>query len=173
MSWLQTVEMIRILKNNSWSKIQLAICWSGSSHLHLRRQKSNSNYNVTQFIDLLFCVCHSYHTLSENWLSAIVWECRIKSLCPLLRYPPEFTPPQLSVLHISNYLITCFISGQRRLHQITFSTYCARPSVVKPQCCLMLNTSLWVKYGPSFAASRILNICSATVVYQRPMKVYN
>ena len=33
-SWLQTVEMIRILKSNSGGKMQWAICWSGNSHLY-------------------------------------------------------------------------------------------------------------------------------------------
>ena len=41
MPWLQTVEMIRILKNNSWGKMLLGICCWGSSHLQLLRQKSN------------------------------------------------------------------------------------------------------------------------------------
>ena len=54
-SWLQTVEMIRTLKNNSGGKMQLAICWSGNSHLHLLRQKSNcSSQIVTPFMDVLF-----------------------------------------------------------------------------------------------------------------------
>ena len=67
-SWLQTVEIIRILKNNSVGKMQLAICWSGSSHLHLRRKKSNcSNHIVTQFMDVLFGVILT-RTLSENLL---------------------------------------------------------------------------------------------------------
>ena len=45
---LQTVEMIRILKNSSGGKMQLGICWSESSHLHLLRQKSNcSSHTVT------------------------------------------------------------------------------------------------------------------------------
>ena len=39
MSWLQTVEMIRILKNNSWDKMLLGIYWSGSSHLHPLKKK--------------------------------------------------------------------------------------------------------------------------------------
>ena len=59
-TWLQTVEMIKILKNNSGGKMQLAICWAGSSNLHLRRQKSNSSsYIVTQFMDVLIGVIHS------------------------------------------------------------------------------------------------------------------
>ena len=29
------------IKNNSWGKMLFGICWSGSSHLHLLRQKSN------------------------------------------------------------------------------------------------------------------------------------
>ena len=40
--------------------MQLAICWSGSSHLHLVRQKSNcSSRIVTPFMDVLFW-CHSF-----------------------------------------------------------------------------------------------------------------
>ena len=72
MSWLLTVEMIRIFKNNSGGKMQLAICWSGSSHFHLWRQKFNcSSHFVTQFIDVLFGVIHS-RTLLEILLSVIV-----------------------------------------------------------------------------------------------------
>ena len=52
--------------------MQLAICWSGSSHLHLLRQKSNcSSHIVTEFMDVLFGVIH-YRTLLENLLSVIV-----------------------------------------------------------------------------------------------------
>ena len=52
--------------------MQLAICWSVSSHLHLLRQKSNcSSQIVTQFMDVLFGVIHS-RTLLENLLSVIV-----------------------------------------------------------------------------------------------------
>ena len=41
--------------------MQLAICWSRSSHLHLLRQKSNcSSHIVTQFMDVFFWR-HSYH----------------------------------------------------------------------------------------------------------------
>ena len=69
---LQTVEMIRILNNNWGGKMQLAICWTGSSHLHLMWQKSNcSSHIVTPFIDLLFGVIHS-RILSEKLLSVIV-----------------------------------------------------------------------------------------------------
>ena len=50
----------------------LGICWSGNSHLHLLRQKSNcSNHIVTQFMDVLFGVIHT-RTLLENLLSVIV-----------------------------------------------------------------------------------------------------
>ena len=64
--------MVRILKNNSGGKLQLAICWSGNSHLHLLRQKSNcSSHIVTPFMDVLFGVIHSI-TLLENLLSVIV-----------------------------------------------------------------------------------------------------
>ena len=52
--------------------MQLAICWSGSSHLHLRRQKSNcSSHIVTEFVDVLFGVILT-RTLLENLLSVIV-----------------------------------------------------------------------------------------------------
>ena len=52
--------------------MQWAICWSGNSHLHLLRQKSNcSSHIVTPFIDVLFGVIHT-RTLLENWLSVIV-----------------------------------------------------------------------------------------------------
>ena len=46
MSLLQTVEMTRILKNNSGGKMQLAICWSGTSHLHLWIPKFNCSSHV-------------------------------------------------------------------------------------------------------------------------------
>ena len=60
-----------ILKNNSGGKIQLAICGSGNSHLHLLRQKSNcSSHIVTPFMDVLFGIIHS-RTLVENLLSVI------------------------------------------------------------------------------------------------------
>ena len=60
------------IKNNSGGKMQLAICWSGSSHLHLRRQKFNcSSRIVTKFKDVLFGVILS-RTLLENLLSVIV-----------------------------------------------------------------------------------------------------
>ena len=52
--------------------MQLAICWSGNSHLLLLRQKSNcSSHIVTQFMDVLLGVIHS-RTLLENLLSVIV-----------------------------------------------------------------------------------------------------
>ena len=52
--------------------MQLAICWSGSSHLYLRRQKSNcSSHIVIQFMDVLFGVILK-RTLLENLLSVIV-----------------------------------------------------------------------------------------------------
>ena len=47
--------MIRIFKNNSPGKMQLAICGSGSSHLHLLKQNSNcSSRIVTPFMDLIY-----------------------------------------------------------------------------------------------------------------------
>ena len=52
--------------------MQLAICWSGSSHLHILRQKSNwSSHIVTQFMDVLYGVIFT-KTLLENLLSVIV-----------------------------------------------------------------------------------------------------
>ena len=71
LGFIMTAE-IRILKNNSGGKMQLAICWSGSSHLHLLRQKSNcSSRIVTPFMDVHFGIIHS-RTLLENLLSFIV-----------------------------------------------------------------------------------------------------
>ena len=67
MSYLQTVEMIMTLKNNSGGKMQLAIYWSRSSHLHLWRQKSNcSSHIVTLFIHVLFGIIHTI-TLLETY----------------------------------------------------------------------------------------------------------
>ena len=52
--------------------MQLAICLSGSSHLHLRRQKSNcSSHIVTQFMDVLFDIMLTGIIL-ENLLSVVV-----------------------------------------------------------------------------------------------------
>ena len=52
--------------------MRLAICWSGSSHLHKLRQKSNcSSHIVTPSTDVLFDGIHST-TLLENLLSVIV-----------------------------------------------------------------------------------------------------
>ena len=52
--------------------MQFSICWSGSSHLHQRRQKSNcSSHIVTQFMDVLFGVI-LIRTLLGNLLSVIV-----------------------------------------------------------------------------------------------------
>ena len=62
------IEMIKMLKNNSGGKMQLAICWSGNSHLHQQRQDM---LTCTQFMDVLICVSHTT-TLSENLLLAIV-----------------------------------------------------------------------------------------------------
>ena len=62
----------KILKNNSAVKMQLAICWSASSHLHLLRQKSNcSSRIVTPFIHVHFGLIHSKAQL-ENLLSVTV-----------------------------------------------------------------------------------------------------
>ena len=52
--------------------MQLAIRWSGCSHLHLLRQKSNcSSRIITPFMDVLFGVIHSI-TLLENLLTVIM-----------------------------------------------------------------------------------------------------
>ena len=60
------------MKINSGGKMQLAICWSGNSHLYLLRQKSNcSSHILTPFMDVLFGVIHS-RTLLESLLSVIV-----------------------------------------------------------------------------------------------------
>ena len=49
--------------------MMLAICWSGSSHLHLLRQKSHcSSHVVTTFMDVLFGVIHT-RTLLKNFVS--------------------------------------------------------------------------------------------------------
>ena len=67
-----TVEMIRMLKNSSGGKMLLVICWSGSSHLHLLRQKSNCSSDIiTPFMDVLIGVIHT-RTLLENLLSVLV-----------------------------------------------------------------------------------------------------
>ena len=77
--------MIMILKNNSEGKMQWAICWSGNSHLHLLRQKSNcSSHIVTRFMDVLFGVIHS-RTLVETLLSCSYSD-TIKRLINVHRY---------------------------------------------------------------------------------------
>ena len=51
--------------------MQLAICWSGISHLYLLRQKFKcSSHMVTPFMDVIFVVIHS-RTLLENLLLVI------------------------------------------------------------------------------------------------------
>ena len=46
--------------------MQMAVCWAGSSHLHLLGQKSNcSSPIVTPLLDALFDVIH-IRTLLEN-----------------------------------------------------------------------------------------------------------
>ena len=75
--------MIRVLKSNSGSKMQLAICWSGSSHLHLFRQKSNcSSRIVTSFMDEHFAVIHS-RTLTKLTVS---YSDTLKGLINVPRY---------------------------------------------------------------------------------------
>ena len=50
----------------------LAICWSGCSHLHLWRPKTNcSSHIVIPFMDVLFGLIRTI-TLLENLLSVIV-----------------------------------------------------------------------------------------------------
>ena len=52
--------------------MQLVICWPGSSHLHLWRQKSNCSSNfVTQYLDVRFGFILT-RTLLENLLSVAV-----------------------------------------------------------------------------------------------------
>ena len=52
----------------------LGICWSGSSHLLILRQKSNcSSHIVNHFMDVLFGVSHT-RTMLENLLSVLVTE---------------------------------------------------------------------------------------------------
>ena len=64
--------MVRILKNNSRGKMQLAICSSGNSHFHLLRVKSNCSSHIgTKYIDVLFGVIHT-RTLLANLLPVIV-----------------------------------------------------------------------------------------------------
>ena len=50
--------------------MQLAICWSGSSHLHQRRQKSNCSSNiVTQFMDVHFGVFLTMYSIRKLTVS--------------------------------------------------------------------------------------------------------
>ena len=60
----------------------VAICWSGNSHLHLLRQKSNcSSRIVTKFMDVLFGVIHS-RTILESLLSVIVTHSSVLLMSP-------------------------------------------------------------------------------------------
>ena len=68
--------------------MQLAICWSGSYHLHQRRKKSNCSFLIlTQFMGVLFGVIHTT-TLKENLPSA-----KIAHSCGVLTRPD--TPAQV------------------------------------------------------------------------------
>ena len=75
--------MIQIFKNNSGGKMQLAIFWSESSHLHIRRQKSDC---------LLYCypiyICslwrHSY--LNSNRKLTVSYSDPFKRLINVPRY---------------------------------------------------------------------------------------
>ena len=49
------IKMIRILKNNSWGKMLLGICWSGSSRLHLLGQKSNCSSHIVTPLKFYGC----------------------------------------------------------------------------------------------------------------------
>ena len=71
-SWLQIVEIARILINDSGSKMQLSICWSGSSHLDLRRQKYNCSSHIVT--NLWMCSIGAILTriLLENLFPVIV-----------------------------------------------------------------------------------------------------
>ena len=51
--------------------MQLAMCWSGGSHLHLWSKNRFSSHIVTTFMDVLLGVIHTI-TLLENLLSVIV-----------------------------------------------------------------------------------------------------
>ena len=63
----------------------LGICWSGSSHLHLSRQKSNcSSHIVTPFMDVLFGVIHT-RTLLGN-LITVSFSDTFKRLINVPRY---------------------------------------------------------------------------------------
>ena len=60
----------------------LAICWSGSSRLHLLRQKSNcSSRIVTPTMDVHFGIIHS-RTLLENLLPVIVTHSSVLLMFP-------------------------------------------------------------------------------------------
>ena len=50
------------LNNNSGGKMQSAICWSGSTHLHLLSQKSNSSSHIVTTLKFYGCAlwCHSF-----------------------------------------------------------------------------------------------------------------
>ena len=61
----------------------LVICWSGSSHLHLLRQKSNcSSHIVSQFIDVLWR--HSYQNSIRKL--TVCFSDTFKLLINFLRY---------------------------------------------------------------------------------------
>ena len=107
MSRLLIVEMIRILNNNSTDKIQCSICWSGSSHLHLRRQKSNcSSYFVNQFMDVIFFEIHT-RTLLENLLSVIMTHSRdllMSEDAPARVWHLRWTQQTISIWSFTNLL---------------------------------------------------------------------
>ena len=55
------------IKKQFRSKMQLAICWSGSSHLHLRSQKSSfSSHIVSQLMDVPSGVIHARTVLKKS-----------------------------------------------------------------------------------------------------------
>ena len=82
--------------------MQLAICWSGNSHLHILRQRSNcSSHIVIQFMDVVFGAIHS-RTLLESLLSVIVTHSSV-----LLRSPD--TPAR--VWHLRPMQLTIYQCG--------------------------------------------------------------
>ena len=70
------------IKNQFRRQSAVGIWWSGNSHLHLLRQKSNcSSHIVTQFMDVLFGIIYS-RTLLERLLSVIVTHSSVLLMSP-------------------------------------------------------------------------------------------
>ena len=91
--------MLKLLKNNSLGKMQLTICWSGSSHLHQWMKKSNcSSHIVTQFMEALFSVIHN--NILKNLLSFIVTHSKnllMSSYTPALVWHLRWTQPTMHI----------------------------------------------------------------------------